>query len=215
MHSPFDPKQVNWINLVVSANNNDNESLMMQGRGSFQFRGMPYQRGAGIGSIFRSLWRFLLPIGRKAGEAIGRQGLESGVHILSDVLEGRNPREAAIDHGRVGARKLLDKASAHLGRQQRGSGFAGNQKNSINKNARVARFTSALAEPSLQTAITTTTKSRRIKPSLKTARRRRTIRKSSTTKRINRRGRQRKSTAKGRRKRTTGRKIRRDALGFF
>ncbi|KAL3104348.1 hypothetical protein niasHS_001195 [Heterodera schachtii] len=43
------------------------------------YRGLPYQRGAGVGALFRSLMRYLLPIGKQIGSAIGRQGMESGI----------------------------------------------------------------------------------------------------------------------------------------
>uniref|UniRef100_A0A183C944 Uncharacterized protein n=1 Tax=Globodera pallida TaxID=36090 RepID=A0A183C944_GLOPA len=52
--------------------------LLVQFGGYNVFRGIPYQRGGGVGSVFRSLMRYLLPIGKQLGAAIGRQGLERG-----------------------------------------------------------------------------------------------------------------------------------------
>lgn len=83
------------------------------------FTGLPYQRGAGgIGSMFRSFLRFLVPIGRQAGAAIGRQGLETGSRVLSQMLEGRNVKEAMTEEGRAGLKNLLDKAADNLSRQR-------------------------------------------------------------------------------------------------
>ncbi|KAL3108248.1 hypothetical protein niasHT_018656 [Heterodera trifolii] len=60
------------------------------------YRGLPYQRGAGVGAVFRSLIRYLLPIGKQIGSAIGRQGMESGNRVLTNVLEGKNLKESLV-----------------------------------------------------------------------------------------------------------------------
>ena len=82
------------------------------------FAGMPYQRGAGVASMFRSFMRYLLPIGKQAGIAIGRQGLASGSRVLTDVLDGKDVKESLVSEGRAGLKNLLDKASDNLGRQK-------------------------------------------------------------------------------------------------
>ena len=82
------------------------------------FVGLPYQRGTGIGSIFHFLLRFLIPIGREAGKAIGRQGLESGVRVMSGVLDGQDLRQSLEHEGRTGLKNLLDKASNNLAKRQ-------------------------------------------------------------------------------------------------
>ncbi|KAL3082475.1 hypothetical protein niasHT_032838 [Heterodera trifolii] len=60
------------------------------------YRGLPYQRGAGVGALFRSLMRYLLPIGKQIGSAIGRQGMESGNRVLTNVLEGKDLKESLV-----------------------------------------------------------------------------------------------------------------------
>ena len=122
MHSDFDPNKVNWLALI-----HDNGDRQQQYGGSnySPFVGLPYQRGAVIGSIFRSLLRFLIPIGREAGAAIGRQGLESGVRVLSGVLDGRDVRQSLEHEGRAGLKNLLDKASNNLARRQEASQSGG------------------------------------------------------------------------------------------
>ncbi|KAL3122633.1 hypothetical protein niasHT_003989 [Heterodera trifolii] len=72
------------------------------------FHGQPYQRGNGIGAVFRSLMRYLVPIGKEIG-ATGRQGLESGNRVLSNVLEGKDLKESLISEGKVGLKNLLEK----------------------------------------------------------------------------------------------------------
>ncbi|KAL3113578.1 hypothetical protein niasHT_017134 [Heterodera trifolii] len=53
-------------------------------------------RGAGVGAVFRSLMRYLLPIGKQIGSAIGRQGMESGNRVLTNVLEGKDLKESLV-----------------------------------------------------------------------------------------------------------------------
>ena len=132
MHSDFDPDKVNWLALIHD--NGDRQQQQYGGSNYSPFVGLPYQQGAGIGSILRSLLRFLMPIGREAGAAIGRQGLESGVRVLSSVLEqcwaaGRNVRQSLEHEGRAGLKNLLDKASNNLARRQESGGAPAFDKN--------------------------------------------------------------------------------------
>ncbi|KAH7702049.1 hypothetical protein AAVH_30808 [Aphelenchoides avenae] len=96
------------------------------------FEGMPFQRGvqrgAGVGDVLRRLWRFVVPLASKAGQAlaplakeIGREGLVAGSRVLSDVAEGGDVRSALSKEGRAGVRRLLKRAAAGADIQE-GSG---------------------------------------------------------------------------------------------
>ncbi|KAL3125535.1 hypothetical protein niasHT_004500 [Heterodera trifolii] len=87
MHVDFDPLQVDWSAF---------SSECVQFGGYNIYRGLPYQRGAGVGAVFRSLMRYLLPIGKQIGSAIGRQGMESGNRVLTNVLEGKDLKESLV-----------------------------------------------------------------------------------------------------------------------
>ncbi|KAL3111226.1 hypothetical protein niasHT_012725 [Heterodera trifolii] len=87
MHVDFDPLQVDWSAF---------SSECVQFGGYNIYRGLPYQRGAGVGAVFRSLMRYLLPIGKQIGSAIGRQGMESGNRVLTNVLEGKDLKESFV-----------------------------------------------------------------------------------------------------------------------
>lgn len=129
MHIDFDPDSVNWDQLL-SINTLDFPTYNNQFGGANYpiFRGVPYQRGAGIGSVFKSILRFLVPLGKEAGAAIGRQGLESTSRILSNVLEGKNVREALKDEARSGVKNLLTKAAERVGQTGNGRGKGRNLK---------------------------------------------------------------------------------------
>ena len=78
------------------------------------FVGMPYQRGAGIGSLFRGLFRALLPALSTVGKTVGKQALTTGAQIASDIVAGEGIKEAAKKRGRQGAAKLFQAAADNL-----------------------------------------------------------------------------------------------------
>jgi hypothetical protein len=129
MHVPFDPQKVSWTLYTDS----------QVGGGAVQlggypyFRGLPYQRGAGLGSVFRHiLQRYLIPMGKQ----IGREGLEAGHRVLGGLLAGTPAKEAVVTEGASAVRNLLDKASTHLAKRaqkrQIGEGTLGKFRKDIN-----------------------------------------------------------------------------------
>lgn len=145
MHIEFDPQSVDWSQFIEPKEFPPSlNQIGGSGGGGYQvFTGIPYQRGAGIGSLFRSIFmRYLLPLGKQAGVAIGRQSLDSGSKILSSVLEGKDLKESLIDEGKSGLKNLLEKAASNLEKKkQNGQGFdfkkyknLANKPNYINKN---------------------------------------------------------------------------------
>jgi hypothetical protein len=44
------------------------------------------QRGNGIGSFFRGLFRFVKPLLYSGGKAVGKEALKTGSHIITDIL---------------------------------------------------------------------------------------------------------------------------------
>lgn len=95
-------------------------------RGLGYFVGVGNQRGAGVGSVLRSIWRYLKPLAgtlkplaANVGREIGREGLETATRVLNRVVEGNDLKEAVVSEGKEGIRNLLDKASNKL---QKGRG---------------------------------------------------------------------------------------------
>ncbi|KAL3096015.1 hypothetical protein niasHS_005774 [Heterodera schachtii] len=102
-------------------------------RGYGYFLGVPRQKGAGVGSVLRNLWRYLRPMvsavrpyAANIAAEIGKEGLETGVRFLNEVSKGGNIKDALVSEGKEGAKKLLDKASSSLqkgrGRKKRRGG---------------------------------------------------------------------------------------------
>jgi hypothetical protein len=91
-----------------------------RGYGAY-FTGVPHQRGAGIGTVFRKFWRFLKPLTQSlgpvmssAGRAIGQEGLATTARVLSDVVQGNELKNALETEGRQGVRNLLGRAQRKL-----------------------------------------------------------------------------------------------------
>lgn len=58
------------------------------------FRGSSYQRGYGFGSVFKNLFRWIVPIVKQHATPIvknvGKQALKTAVNIATDTLDGKD-----------------------------------------------------------------------------------------------------------------------------
>ncbi|KAL3077782.1 hypothetical protein niasHS_011585 [Heterodera schachtii] len=111
-------KQIQYNSLPLqSANSMDwsaFSSECVQFGGYNIYRGLPYQRGAGVGAVFRTLMRYLLPIGKQIGSAIGRQGMKSGNRVLTNVLEGKDLKESLVSESKVLPLATITQESPYL-----------------------------------------------------------------------------------------------------
>jgi hypothetical protein len=136
MHVDFDPVKVDWGGIFNEGADESSSDLLygsgcQYGRGGggalgyTAFIGMPYQRGAGVGAVFRTLMRYLLPIGKRVAGAVGREGLETGSRVLNQFLEGKELKETMVHEGKAGLKNLLEKAAQNVdsAKKQQGSGF--------------------------------------------------------------------------------------------
>lgn len=68
------------------------------------------QRGTGFADILRGIYRFLIPLAKKAGKAVAEEGLGVGERILQRVNQGEKLNIAALEEGKKGVDKILEKA---------------------------------------------------------------------------------------------------------
>ena len=59
------------------------------------FHGARFQRGYGLGSIFRGLFRWAVPHLQEGAKMLGKKALQTGVDVAQDVLAGENLKTAA------------------------------------------------------------------------------------------------------------------------
>ena len=102
--------------LVVDTNLLKDHFLRQQRGGNIAgFYGARMQRGYGIGSIFKSLARYAIPLFKQGAKVVGKRALQAATEVGQDVLQGKNVRESVKAHrGKVvkdfveqGARTLL------------------------------------------------------------------------------------------------------------
>ena len=58
------------------------------------FHGARFQRGYGLGSIFKGLFRWALPHLQQGAQVLGKKALQTGVQVAQDVLAGENVKTA-------------------------------------------------------------------------------------------------------------------------
>ena len=68
-----------------------------------------HQRGHGLGSLFKSLGRTLLPLVSKGAKALGKQVLETGATVASDVLAGHSFGDSIKQRGREAGAQMLNR----------------------------------------------------------------------------------------------------------
>ena len=119
MHVRFDPTLIRYDSFFQVGGGQHFEGLPVYfQRGHGRYR----QNGAGIGDVFRRLWRFLKPVVSSAGRAIGEEGLATTARVLNNVVEGGDIKEALSSEGKEGIRNLLSRAERKLAAPQKGQG---------------------------------------------------------------------------------------------
>ena len=90
-------------------------SFLQTGNGMPAFVGVPYQRGRGLGSLFRRLFRFAMPLLKSAAKAVGKEALHTTANIATDLAKGvTNPTEVLKSRGREAASNLASRLVQHI-----------------------------------------------------------------------------------------------------
>lgn len=87
------------------------------------YKGAPHQRGHGIGSFLGGLFRSVLPLLSNGAKVIGREALNAGVGLLSDMVSAKPLDESVTNRFKDATSKLKRKADEKLDRLMRGSGY--------------------------------------------------------------------------------------------
>ena len=87
------------------------ENYYLQQTGGSFFSGPRFQKGYGLGNVFSSIGKNFMPLIKTGAKAIGKQFLKSGVGFVSDVLAGKNAKQAAIDQAKKAGTNLLQKVT--------------------------------------------------------------------------------------------------------
>ncbi|KAL7080353.1 hypothetical protein ACQ4LE_000099 [Meloidogyne hapla] len=98
----------------------ENNYTYFRGSPPFQ-RGYGLQGGAGIGNVFRGLWRFFLPIVKRVGTNVTAEALNTGQRVLERVNQGEPIKTALANEGKKGIDNVLGKGGLP---RQFGTGFS-------------------------------------------------------------------------------------------
>lgn len=74
------------------------------------FHGARIQRGYGLGSLFGSLARAVVPLFKRGAKTIGKAAVRTGYNIAKDVLSGQNIKTAARNRTQETGTQLINKA---------------------------------------------------------------------------------------------------------
>ena len=101
-----------------------------QGHGMSVFSGSPWQAGYGqqmgfgIGGLFRSVARAMMPMAKSGAKALGKIALKRGAAFVGDVLAGKNVKEAAkartVEAANVARTKAINTLKSQTGSGKRG-----------------------------------------------------------------------------------------------
>ena len=155
--------------------------LDQQGRGMSVFTGSPWQmghgqKGYGLGGLFRSVARSFMPLMKSGVKALGNIALNSGANFVSDVLAGKNVKQAAKARALEG-NTAKTKAAQRVQRfAQTGQGRARTRSRSTRRSTkRTSRKRKASASATKRSAATKRTAKKR-KASVSMTRRKQTKR---------------------------------------
>ena len=64
------------------------------------FHGARIQRGYGLGNLFKSVARFVVPLFKQGARAVGKKALETGLAVGGDIIAGKNAKQSIKTRGK-------------------------------------------------------------------------------------------------------------------
>lgn len=93
------------------------------------YKGVLHQQGHGIGSFLGGLFRSVLPLISSGAKAIGKEALNAGVGILSDIVSAKPLEESVTSRFHEATSNLKRKADNKINRVMKGSGYKNKKRN--------------------------------------------------------------------------------------
>lgn len=87
------------------------------------YKGVAHQRGHGVGSFLGGLFRSVLPLLSNGAKVLGREALNAGVGVLSDMVSSKPLDESVRNRLKEATGNLKRKADEKLDRTMMGSGY--------------------------------------------------------------------------------------------
>jgi hypothetical protein len=77
-----------------------------RGRNIAGYRGARFQRGYGIGGIFKSLARYAIPLFKKGAKVVGKRALQTATEVGQDVIQGKICKRICKDSQRESCQRF-------------------------------------------------------------------------------------------------------------
>lgn len=87
------------------------------------YRGIPHQRGHGIGSFLGGLFRSVFPLLKSGAKAIGSEALNAGMGLLTDVINARPLNDSIKTQLKNVSANLKRRADNKIDSMMSGSGY--------------------------------------------------------------------------------------------
>ena len=84
--------------------------LHQAGTGLSVFAGNRTQAGHGLGNILGGLARMVIPIIRKGGKSILKEGIRAGVDVLGDISQGQDIKSSLKRRAKESGSRIVNKA---------------------------------------------------------------------------------------------------------
>lgn len=93
------------------------------------YKGVSHQRGHGIGSFLGGLFRSVLPLLSNGAKVVGKEVLNAGVGLLSDIVSAKPLEESLTNRFKEATSNLKRKADDKIVRVMSGSGYKNKKRN--------------------------------------------------------------------------------------
>lgn len=87
------------------------------------YKGVPFQRGHGIGSFLGGLFRSVIPLLSSGFKTVGKEALDAGVGLLSDMVNSRPMDSSVRSRFKEASANLKRKADEKIDSLMSGSGY--------------------------------------------------------------------------------------------
>ena len=110
------------------------------------FHGARFQRGFGLGSIFKGLFRWAVPHLKQGAKMFGKRVLQTGVNVAQDVLAGENLKTAVKRQGKK-ALGLTSQNSPQSGAGKKGTKRKAQRRNNSSPPGKKRKISSQKKKP--------------------------------------------------------------------
>lgn len=84
------------------------------GAGMNVYHGSKFQRGYGLASFLRNMWRLAVPIFKSGGRSLVQEGLTGGLNFANDLMQRKNARQSFENRLKEASSNLQRKAEEKL-----------------------------------------------------------------------------------------------------